>query len=310
MAYQSAQSINHGAWALARRQHGVVSRAQLLELGFSAKSVKHRVLSGRLHPLWRGVYAVGRPQVTRHGRWMAAVLSCGSGAALSHDDAGALYEIRPPGRGPIEVSVPRSTSRRRPGISVHRRSGLADRVTRWCGIPVTDPVWTIVDLGCRLTPDELERAVNEADKRDLIDPEALRAAIDDMPPVPGAGRVRATLDRRTFTLTDSELERRLLPIVRRAGLGRPETRCYVNRFLVDFYWPDLGLVVETDGLRYHRTPAQQARDRIRDQAHVAAGLTALRFTRAQVAFEPEHVRETLAAVGDRLRRARVALSRP
>jgi very-short-patch-repair endonuclease len=76
---------------------------------------------------------------------------------------------------------------------------------------------------------------------------------------------------------------------------------FLNGFKVDFYWPDLGLVVETDGLRYHRTPAQQARDRIRDQAHAAAGLTPLRFTRAQVHFEPERVHATLVAVARRLR---------
>jgi very-short-patch-repair endonuclease len=75
----------------------------------------------------------------------------------------------------------------------------------------------------------------------------------------------------------------------------------INGFKVDFYWPDLGLVVETDGLRYHRTPAQQARDRSRDQAHTAAGLTCLRFTHAQVRYEPEQAEKTLRAVARRLR---------
>jgi len=83
--------------------------------------------------------------------------------------------------------------------------------------------------------------------------------------------------------------------VRQAGLPRPRTQEHVNGFRVDFYWPELGLVVETDGLRYHRTPAEQARDRRRDQAHTAAGLTCLRFTHAQVRFEPDHVWATLAA---------------
>jgi very-short-patch-repair endonuclease len=115
--------------------------------------------------------------------------------------------------------------------------------------------------------------------------------------------VRTTLDRRTFMLTDTELERRFLVIARRAGLPRPQTQQRLNGFRVDFYWPDLRLVVETDALRYHRTPAQQAKDRVRDQAHAATGLTPLRFTRAQVRFEPEHVARTLAAVAGRLRAA-------
>ncbi len=80
----------------------------------------------------------------------------------------------------------------------------------------------------------------------------------------------------------------------------PKTQQRVNGFKVDFYWPELGLVVETDGLRYHRTPAQQARDQLRDQAHTAAGLTPLRFSHAQVRFGPERVRVTLAAVARRL----------
>ena len=109
------------------------------------------------------------------------------------------------------------------------------------------------------------------------------------------------MDRLTFVLTESELERLFLPVARRAGLGLPTTRALVNGFKVDFYWPELGLVVETDGLRYHRTPAQQARDRIRDQTHSAAGLTPLRFTHAQVRFEAEYVEATVAKVARRLR---------
>lgn len=117
--------------------------------------------------------------------------------------------------------------------------------------------------------------------------------------------LRETLDRRTFTLTDSELERRFLPLARRAGLPAPQTQAWVNGFKVDFYWPELGLVVETDGLRYHRTPAQQARDRVRDQAHAAAGLACLRFTHAQIRFEPDHVVRTATAVAAKRRANRI-----
>jgi very-short-patch-repair endonuclease len=117
----------------------------------------------------------------------------------------------------------------------------------------------------------------------------------------GVGVLRRVLDRHTFVLTDSELERRFVPIARRAGLPRPKTQAVVNGFRVDFFWPQLGLVVETDGLRYHRTPAQQAADRVRDQAHIAAGLMPLRFTHAQVSYETAHVEATLRATALRLR---------
>ena len=158
-----------------------------------------------------------------------------------------------------------------------------------------------MDLGTELGPEQLEAAVNEADKLGLIDPEALRDAVDEHRGLDGVASLRKVLDRRTFRLTDSELERRFLRLVRRAGLPPPRTRERVNGYVVDFHWPELGLVVETDGLRYHRTPAQQAKDRARDQAHTAAGLTPLRFTHAQIGYEPWQVANLLTSVAERLR---------
>jgi very-short-patch-repair endonuclease len=285
--------------ALAATQHGVVTRAQLLDMGMEADAIRYRVRRGRLHPVQRGVYAVGRPQLTRHGTLIAAVLSCGPGAALSHDAAGEVHGIRKPKPGPIEVTVP-GGARKRPGVRVHR-SVLAgsERTTRH-GIPITTPVRTLVDLAQRVPPSELEAAVNEADKLDLVDPERLRVALDAQNGRRGVAALRELLERDAFTLTDSELERRFLPIARRAGLPAPLTQWPVNGFRVDFYWPDLKLVVETDGLRYHRTPAQQAKDRRRDQAHAAAGLTPLRFTHEQVARDAKGVEATLSAVFQRL----------
>lgn len=276
----------------------MISRRQLLALGFGPEAIKHRVKTGRLHPKWRGVYAVGRPELTQRGTWMAAVLTCGPSAALSHSSAAALWQLLPAGDR-IDVTLPPGGTRRRPGIVVHR--GVRESV-RLDFIPVTTPACTLADLATRLTDAQLEAAINEADKRSLIDPESLRRALEPLAGRHGVARLRRLLDRRTFTLTDSELERRFLPLARAAGLAAPRTGVRLNGFEVDFCWPELGLVVETDGLTYHRTPAQQARDRVRDQAHAAAGLTPLRFTRAQVQFEPEHVRATLAAVANRLRR--------
>jgi very-short-patch-repair endonuclease len=200
-------------------------------------------------------------------------------------------------RGPIHVSVPAPADPRPHGVVVHRRAGFgSEDVTRRNGIPVTTPACTLVDLAASLEARQLEALVNEADKHDAIDPEELRIALDRLAGRRGVAALRRTLDRRTLTLTDSELERRFLPLARRAGLPQPETGVSLNGFKVDFYWPDLGLVVETDGLRYHRTPAQQARDRVRDQAHMAAGLRQLRFTHDQVVFESGHVEATLAAM--------------
>jgi very-short-patch-repair endonuclease len=124
--------------------------------------------------------------------------------------------------------------------------------------------------------------------------------LERAPRRPGVAILRETLTRHTFRLTDSELERLFIPLAVDAGLPVPLTRQVVNGYRVDFWWPELGLVVETDGLTYHRTPAQQAADRRRDQAHTAAGLTQVRFTHWQVRFDPRHVVKTLARVVRRL----------
>jgi very-short-patch-repair endonuclease len=287
-------------WALASAQHGVVARRQLLELGFSRHAIAHRIETGRLYLVSSGVYAVGRPELTQHGRWMEAVLGCGPGAMLSHGSAAALWGIGGEWRQ-IEVSVRSASPRRSSGVRVRRRPTLADRdVAEHKGVPVTGVVQTLVDLAAVQQRPGVERSVNEADRLDLIDPPTLRRELEAHRCEPGVKPLRDMLDRRTFRLTRSDLERLFLPMVEQVGLSVPLTKQWVNGFEVDFYWPDLAFVVETDGLRYHRTPAEQARDRRRDQAHTAAGMTNLRFTHEQVRYEPEHVRAVLGEVARRL----------
>jgi very-short-patch-repair endonuclease len=288
-------STSRTVWELVARQHGVITRRQLRGLGLSAKAIDHRVRTGRLRVLWRGVYCVGRPALTQRGWWMAAVLACGPGALLSHRSAAALWGMRAAPPGPIEVSIPRPGDARRRGIRVHRRRNLRSAdVAAAAGIPVSSPTCTLVDIAPTLGRGALEAAVTEADKLDLVHVADLRRQLDSMPRRAGVRVLRTLLDEQTFTLTDSELERRFIPIARRAGLPMPVTQARVNGYRIDFYWPELELVVETDGLRYHRTPAQQKRDRLRDQAHTAAGLATLRFTHDQVAHDPDYVEQTLA----------------
>lgn len=294
-------SVHSRVWRLARRQHDVVTHAQLRELGFTAHAINHRLRRGRLHLVHRGVYAVGRPELTRYGEWIAAALACGPGAVLSHSSAAALWGIRDKETRQIEVTVPAGRFPRRPGIRVHRRAALtAKDLTRHRGIPVTTPACTLIDMAARLTTGQTEAAVNEADQLDLIDPEKLRREIDARPGRTGTRPLRRLLDHATFVLTTTELERLFLPIARRAGLPKPQTQVRLNGFKVDFYWPEPKLVVETDSLRYHRTAAKQMKDVLRDQAHAVADVERLRFTHAQVAYEPAHVESTLRAVARRL----------
>lgn len=237
---------------------------------------------------------------------MAAVLAGGEGAALSHRSAAALWEIGSEEGGRIDVSVRRRCELRRPGVRFHGRPRLrAEDILHREDIPVTSPSQTLLDLATELDSIPLERAVNDADKRGLIDPEALRDELTRFDGQPGVRPLRHLLDKLFFQLSDSDLEIYFRRIIKAAKLPMPLSKQWVNDFEVDFFWPDLGLVVETDGLRYHRTPSAQMRDARRDRAHVMAGMTPLRFTHYEVRYEPGRVRialdRTIKMLGDRIR---------
>jgi very-short-patch-repair endonuclease len=305
MGAPTAQPWSGEAWRLVARQHGVVSRAQLLELGLGPAAIRQRLANGRLHPLMRGVYAVGRPVVETRGRWMAAVLACGPEALLSHRSAAALWDLRRPREEEVEVVVPAGLPSRRPGIRVHRRRDHEAPGRRAVDrIPVTHPVATLVDLAACVPTWQLEAAINEADHLGLVDPEQLLAAIDSLPRRAGMGALRKLLATPTVTLTSTQLERRFLPLARAAGLPAPRTQTWLDGHRVDFHWPELSLVVEVDSLRYHRTAFKQANDKRRDNAHVGSGLSTLRFSDGQIVHEPEYVRDTLASTVRRLAQQR------
>jgi very-short-patch-repair endonuclease len=297
-------------WALVRGQHGVISRRQLSAAGLGHEAIVHRVRTGRLHPVARGVYAVGRPELSRDGELMAGVLAGGMGAWVSHETGAEALGVRRREPGPIELSVVAARRSSRQGVTVHRRERRdPGMVTEVRGIPVSTVPALMVDMALRWPPAHLEAAINQADALDLLDPEAMRRALGAFAGQPGVKPVRDLLDAATFLLTDSELERLFVRLVRRAGLSDPQTQRYVDSRRVDFTWPELGLVVETDGLRYHRTPLQQRRDVERDQAHRAQGLVPVRFTHWQVHHAPRIVLDGLAA-GARLAEAARDLREP
>jgi very-short-patch-repair endonuclease len=258
-------------------QHGVITRMQLRALGFTDAAIRHRIAIGRLRALYPGVYAVGQLALTQEGAWIAAVFACGDTAALSHDSAVWFWRLARRPAEPIHVSV-LSQRRSREGIELHRRRVL--HATTRDRIRVTTPAQTLVDIA---TAPGIEQAIGEAVLRRLVSLEALQTAATK------AGRsgapLRRVIHRATFRVTQSELERAFLRLLADAALPLPESQQRFGDARVDFFWPGIGLVVETDGARFHASAIQQNRDRRRDQQRIRDGLTPLRITHAQVFFE-------------------------
>jgi very-short-patch-repair endonuclease len=280
--------------ALAERQHGVVTRAQLCTAGIDDSGIRRRVRDGRLHRVHQGVYAVGRPTLTANGHFLAAVVSCGPKAALSHFAAAVLTKLMSE-RGPrIDVTVPRGGPRRRRGAVIIHTAALAESDV-WAveGIRVTTPARTITDLADFLPERRLERLIDEADYLGL--------PIEDLQPRPGrrgAGRLARVLERHEpgSTRTRSEFEERMLGLCRKHGMPTPEVNVALHGYTADFVWRDPRLIVETDGWRAHRTRGAFERDRRRDADLLAAGWSVVRVTWAQLTREP-------AWVAGRLRQA-------
>jgi predicted transcriptional regulator of viral defense system len=258
----------------------VVTRAQLAALGVGDTGVRDWVQSGRLHRLYRGVYAVGHDRLRLEGRWLAAVMACGPGAVLSHRDAAQLWELRQSNAALIDVTVPSRNGRaRRKGVRIHRSARLtAGEVTTKDGIPTTTVARTLLDLADVLPKQALRRAVTEAEYRDRLDITAINAAVQGNPGRRGALLMKAVTGKHHRTR--SPLEDRFLALIDRYGLEEPETGVWVGPYELDFLWPRAGLVVELDGLAAHKTRAAFDADRLRDRVLWRRGLRTMRLTDA------------------------------
>ena len=286
---------------LATRQHGVVSRAQLTAIGFGRGAIGLRIERGRLHRLHAGVYAVGHTSLTDQGRFLAAVLAGGSGAALSHRAAAAHWGILRSRIGDVEVTGARRR-RSRPGLRFYRSCLPKDEVTTHGGIPVTTVPRTLFDLASAVSPGRLARAVNEAEARRLWDPLSLVDLLDRHPRRPGAAAIRAVLGGRSG-ITRSDLEDDFLAFLHSAGLARPATNVWLKvsgRWIeADCLWRKQRLIVELDGRATHATRRAFETDRARDRALTAAGWRVVRITWRQLTREPQGVARDLRAVLDR-----------
>lgn len=277
---------------LAAVQDGVVALRQLLSMGLSRAAVESRVGAGRLHPVHRGVFALGRPGLTPAGRRRAALLSCGDGAVLSHRTAADLWGMRPSNAHVFDVTIPsRSGRQRRRGLRVHRGPLPASEVTSHHGLPVTTPARTLLDLAAALTPRALERALDEAERLGLFDAEEVDAVLDANRCRSGRARLAAVLaaHRPGTTRTRNGLEELMLGLCRANCIPQPRVNAQVGPYYPDFLWPEQRLIAETDGRATHRTMAAFERDRARDAYLTSMGYRVVRYTKRRLTREPEAV---------------------
>jgi very-short-patch-repair endonuclease len=280
------------AW-IAARQHGVVSRAQLLGAGLTRAGIEHRVAAGWVHRRHRGVYAVGHPGLTPRGAWMAATLACGADAALSHRSAAALWGLARDGVVP-SVTVPGGRRRGAIGIDVHTGRLRPGETMLVDGIRVTKVARTLLDLAEVLTLDQLVQAIDNATNARQLRPTLMSSMIRESRGRRGLKPLKQALlmTRPEDVLTRSELERRARRLV---GRPVPEMNVRVGGYEVDMVWRDVRLVVELDGSEYH----DPERDTRKTNNLMALGWTVQRFTWRQVVNDPSWVISRLQAVRSR-----------
>lgn len=282
--------------ALAERQHGVISAAQLSRNGLSGRSAQKRVTSGRLRRIYRGVYAVSGAPLSRDGSRMAAVLAGGEGALLARENGGALWGFTRADPFPMHILLPGSGRKGPPGVRIHRTRQLDPRDrTTLRGIPVTSVALTLVDLAETLPAQALARAVHEAEVLRLFNGREL----DRFNGRRGAARLHALLqDPNLAGVTQEEFDDRFLHLCITHHLPPPRMHVHLaagTRLLeVDALWADQRVCVELDGAQVHHTRRAFSSDRKRDLALAAEGYVTVRLTWAHVTREDARVGQQLS----------------
>ena len=277
VAFLSVTGALHG---LAERQHGHVTRPQLLAMGVSGSEIQHLVENGLLIRVHAGVYAMGYRQRTPIAIAAAAALACGEGAVLSHDSAAALYGLR---EWPRTPEVTTTVRRRRPGVRVHRSRTLTKTdVTRQYGIPVTTAARAILDVAGRLSDAELIQIVSDARRAGHLGPTALHRLL--------AANVRAArLIDPEQAPSESIFMAMFLLFLRRHRLPIPIIEYWFHGFRVDAIYPAQRLIIELDSYAFHSNPLQFERDRMRDAVAIKYRHDTLRITWKRMTEHPRQL---------------------
>jgi hypothetical protein len=286
---------------VAGRQYNVITAEQLKGLGLGPRGIRNRAERGRLHTLYRSVYAVGSRNLKRQGHWLAAVYACGDGAALSYRSVAAHWGMRQSAQTRTDVTSPARSGRAHPGIRVHSGATLTPAdVTVHEAIPCTTVARTLLDLADVLSFDALDRAVHESVARRLFDLGAVRESLARANGRRGAQQLREVLadpGHLEGPLPHRGIEERFFAFCRHQGLPRPEVHPDVptaaETLEVDFLWRNQRLILETDSRDWHTTIRSRERDAYRDRLLEDAGYRVRRCRWAQVVYEPERLAAVL-----------------
>lgn len=291
---------------LADRQHGVVSRRQLIDRGVAESTIGSRAGSGYLHAIFPGVYAVGRRHVSWFGMWLAATMVTGEGAAIGFRSAATMWGFMEHRRTVEVLRIQRSAGHRSQvgiegdhrRISTHaRRTGLLPetQVAFLHGIRVTTVERTLLDLAGSLPRGSFERAFIEADRLGLLRDDRLRSLIPQSHGRRGGATYRSQVERRVPDIGGfrSVFEVLFRDLIRAHRLPEPEINQVVCGFEVDFVWRRSRVVVELDGRAFHRGRELWERDLDRSNRLRADGWRLYRFTWRMVKDSPESVVEML-----------------
>ncbi len=281
---------------MAGGQQDVITTGQLESIGLSRGAISYQVGRRWLFRKYRGVYAVGRRDLSRDGELMAAILAVGDDAVVSHLTAAIAWgfwrysELR----APFDVTVPREL-RKRAEICIHTAGRLdpIDHTTR-NGVAITTPARTLADLATVVYSDHAyRRAVHEAMVQRLVSEQQLAAQLARRP-----CRRLAALVAAGMRPTRSELEDVVDDLLTRHSLRAPLTNAHIpglpDWVEVDFFYPEQRLAIEADGGRFHDTAIRQASDRRKQALIEAHGIRVMRLRWEDA--EPEREAQTVARV--------------
>lgn len=287
------------------RQHGNVTRAQLITLGLTNHAIMHRVRTGRLFRIHPSVYAVGRRPATPLERASAAVLACGPTAALSHDSALKLWGFAV--RWPSTIDVTVSAGDPRPaGIKVHRSRTLRRQDVRvQLDVRATSPERTVVDCAVSLEHKRLARLVHDGLNASLLRERRLAEVCACLFTHSGARLVSEILSDIDGAPTRSEFERAFIEFCERFGLPRPRTNVRVAGHEADAVFVEERVIVELDGWRFHRDRDAFEADRDRDADALAlADCVTVRITWRRLRYDQEREAARLGTILARRRERR------